>query len=558
MKYGGLILILLILFISVLYIKKNVSRFICACDKEDFTDKILTNIPGPPELIKFNDFIQTFKKNFIGATSTLLDKKTLLQDDGTQAGVQQLKLIDETINLINTLGVSDPSPTTPPTSTPVTTAAPTTTSTPSTDTVVATTAQPFRRKHSWESQTCYDYVKKTPLKGCMLRDDGKIRSNGRFVDPPSGDGPRRCDNLFASGLRKTVEHTKGWDEKCAWDTPRDSDGNVNPNRKSTTKSECEDISSDKFRCSWEGFADKVETGSSVEGFADKEYFTTNNTPEPDNTSSDKEYKTIIAVIKNLGLIFPERNTAFETGLQTFSKENTYADDYCSWWNFFQDLDIVQNKFMEASGFGSICMRWNKIQNKTFFNGPTSLFNFSSEKLENTAPTIALTTSTVFDKPQTKKSCSDPNKDIANLDMDKYVLKTEMTPPADMSLYVKKSALKNLKIDKSKYILKSKIPSPARIPDPNKYILKTELKPPPKQKQSLYKGYNIAGGPLDMTTDYSLYPTKSRFSTCDYAKVGKKNYKKKPTKDDNNNEYNPNRLSQCKAQRNINTPDIFAR
>ena len=555
MKYGALILILLILFISVLYIKKNVSRFICACDKENFTDKILTNIPGPPELIKFNDFIHTFKK-IDDVTSTLLDKKTQLQDAGTQTGVQQLKLIDETINLINTLGVSNLSPTTAATPTTATTS--TTAAAPTTATTSTTAAQPFRRRHSWESQTCYDYVKKTPLKGCKLRDDGKIRSNGRFVDPPAGDGPRRCDNLFASGLRKTVEHTKSWDEKCTWDTPRDSSGNINPNRKSTTKSECEDISGDKFRCSWEGFTDKVETGSSVEGFTDKEYFTTNSTTEPDNTISDKDYRTIIAALKNMGLIFPEQNTAFETGLQTFSKENTYADDYCSWWNFFQDLDIVQTKFMEASGFGSICMRWNKIQNKTFFNGPTSLFNFSSEKLENTAPTIALTTSTMFDKPQTKKSCSDTNKDITNLDMDKYVLKTEMTPPTDMSLYVKKSALKNLKIDKSKYILKSKIPPPARIPDPNKYILKTALKPPPKQKQSLYKGYNIAGGPLDMTTDYSLYPMKSRFSTCDYAKVDKNNYKKKTTNDDNNNEYNPNRLSQCKAQRNINTPDIFAR
>ena len=546
MRYGGLILILLILFISVLYIKKNVSRFICACDKENFTDKILTNIPGPPELIKFSDFIQTFKKNFIGATSTLLDKKTLFQDDGTQAGVQQLKLIDETITLINTLGDSNPSLTAVPTTASTSSSSATSSSaaTSSTDTVDATTTQPFRKKHPWESQSCYDYVKKTPLKGCKLRDDGKVPENGVFVNPPSGDGPLRCDNEFAEGTPGNwdkVEITKSWDEKCS---------------KSTTKSECGDRPDGK--CSWEGFTDKIETGSSVEGFTDKEYFTTNNTHEPDNTSSDKEYKTVIAVIKNLGLIFPERNTAFETGLQTFSKENTYADDYCSWWNFFQDLDIVQNKFMEASGFGSVCMRWNKIQNKTFFNGPTSLFNFSSEKLENTAPTIALTTSTVFDKPQTKKSCPDTNKDIANPDMDKYVLKTEMTPPTDMSLYVKKSALKNLKIDKTKYILKSKIPSPARIPDPNKYILKTALKPPPKQKQSLYKGYNIAGGPLDMTTDYSLYPMKSRFSTCDYAEVDKKNYKKKTTNDDNNNEYNPNRLSQCKAQRNINTPDIFAR
>jgi len=62
----------------------------------------------------------------------------------------------------------------------------------------------------------------------------------------------------------------------------------------------------------------------------------------------------------------------------------------------------------------------------------------------------------------------------------------------------------------------------------------------------------------MTTDYSLYPMKSRFTTCDYAKVDNDDYKKKPEKDDNENEYNSERLSQCKSQRNIHTPDIFAR
>ena len=215
--------------------------------------------------------------------------------------------------------------------------------------------------------------------------------------------------------------------------------------------------------------------------------------------------------------------------------------------------------MEGKGadYEKCFLKKTKTENKTFYSGQTSSFNFLNKNLENTASKPSPPADTVKSNGETcSKSVKSISKEPQYLDMDKYILKTEMTPPPDMSDYVKKNTLNNLKIDKSKYILKSRIPAPSRIPDPNKYILKTQLTPPTNKANPIYKGYNIAGGPLDMTMDYALYPLKSRFNTCSYAKVNKKNFKKKPAKDDNNNEYNPNRLSTCKAQRNIKTPDIF--
>ena len=137
-------------------------------------------------------------------------------------------------------------------------------------------------------------------------------------------------------------------------------------------------------------------------------------------------------------------------------------------------------------------------------------------------------------------------------LDKYFLKTELPPPVDMSQYVQKSQLKQYLFDQSKYTLKSEMKPSENFLDPSKYVLKTQMKPNsqlPTQSQTLYD--NTAGGPLDMSMDYGLYPVKTRANTCSYDKL-------QATDDlgegDKINDYDPNRLSQCKV--NNNRPNIF--
>ena len=137
-------------------------------------------------------------------------------------------------------------------------------------------------------------------------------------------------------------------------------------------------------------------------------------------------------------------------------------------------------------------------------------------------------------------------------LDKYFLKTAMSPPTDMSQYIKKSAMKKYVFDQSKYILKSEMKPSRNFLDPSKYVLKTQMKPNsqlPTQSQNPYD--NTAGGPLDMTMDYGLYPVKTRFNTCSYNELETSG---KSGESDKINDYDPNRLSQCKV--NKNRPNIF--
>ena len=137
-------------------------------------------------------------------------------------------------------------------------------------------------------------------------------------------------------------------------------------------------------------------------------------------------------------------------------------------------------------------------------------------------------------------------------LDKYFLKTAMSPPTDMSQYIKKSAMKKYVFDQSKYILKSEMQPSRNFLDPSKYVLKTQMKPNsqlPTQSQNPYD--NTAGGPLDMTMDYGLYPVKTRFNTCSYNELETSG---ESGESDKINDYDPNRLSQCKV--NKNRPNIF--
>ena len=572
MKYAPLILILLILFISVMYIKNNVSKFVCACEKEDFIDRIADNVPVKDELPKFSKLEDLI--NFLKMTASQQRHVVRALRD-SEKNPDKLKIITELITLLDTLHESvmtayytkqSSTAVTPtltavtPTLTAVTPTLTTTlpaattgsgagttvtppattgsgagtTVTPPAPTVPIIAAPSFRAKLAHESDGCYTYLKNTPLKGCMLRDDGKIRSRGKFVDAPRNNGPRRCDNAAGATIWKTSERTKYWDDACA----------VNMGRP-TTKSECENPAGNHYRCSW--------YGNMEEGFANYPSSTTDTT----GTVEEQQYKIIVTIAKKLFILDPTIKLAIS--LDTITNKDIGDVEYCKFWNFFYDIGIAPagdytKCFMQKKGTGA----------KTFFNDQTSMFNFSTKNLENTAPTHSLTSGTFLhtDTAQSSnKGCAN-QKSISNeikyLDMDKYLLKTEILPSPDMSEYVKKKDLGNFKIDKSKYILKSKIPAPRKIPDPSKYILKSKLKPQKAEKKPIYGGPNIASGPLDMTMDYSLYPLKSRFNTCSYATVDKKHYKKKPPKDDNNNEYNSDRLPQCKVQRNIVTPDIFAR
>ena len=246
-----------------------------------------------------------------------------------------------------------------------------------------------------------------------------------------------------------------------------------------------------------------------------------------------EYKNMVALFKLFEKISPTENLK----IKEITDDNITDEEYCKFWKFFTDVGVRINSLDDVK-------KCTKSDNKTFQTGQTSSFNFTDKNLENKVGNIP--------------ESNIPESNIASMPspINKYILKTEIPAYPDMTKYVKKSELKKCEIDKSKYILKSKVPVPSRVPDPNKYILKTQLTPPPRLKGSIYKDYNIAGGPLDMTMDYGLYPMKTRFHTCSYAKVGTNEHIKLPSKDDNNNEYNSNRLSQCKSLKNIKTPDIF--
>ena len=124
----------------------------------------------------------------------------------------------------------------------------------------------------------------------------------------------------------------------------------------------------------------------------------------------------------------------------------------------------------------------------------------------------------------------------------------MSPPPDMSEYVKKGELKKLSMDTSKYVLKSELTPPSRIIPSEKYILKTELRPQNGAYNISYN--NVAGGPLDMSMDYSLYPMKSRFDTCSHKNINGSAGNVKPNQG-SENDFNPARLPGCSVKDNTN-------
>ena len=477
MKYAPLILILLVLFISTLYIKKNLSKFICACEKETFTDTIAKTQP-PPHFKTFDDYFKNIKTQILQMRPFLKLGRADLYKKGPIKYANDIKLLDELDVLIGSLTTID----------------------------------------------------KPALTGCKTRNDGKD-GDDKLV---TKDGTRRHDNPNANANFANPYLTTMMDQHCS----------------EATREQCGKPPK-HHRCAWYG--DSPPKSGTIEGFTSVEYFTT--------TVDNPDYKILIDIVK-----WVERSEpgVFTQNWKVLMAPAINEEEYCKFWNFFYSIGIEKGTDVDIK---KCVKKKGQIEEKSFSKGQTSLFNFTDKYLQtipvsNLDTPAKIDTTEKIDPTSTVKSCDTDGKSISKeikyLDMDKYILKTEMIAPPDMSDYVKRDELDKFKIDKSKYILKSRIPSPSRLPDPNKYILKTELKHTETKKPPMYKGYNIAGGPLDMTMDNALYPMKSRFNTCAYAKVNKKDHKQKSTKDDNNNEYNSNRLSQCKVQRNMHTPDIFGR
>ena len=160
-----------------------------------------------------------------------------------------------------------------------------------------------------------------------------------------------------------------------------------------------------------------------------------------------------------------------------------------------------------------------------------------------------------------------------IDENKFILKSKLLPYPDMTQFVRKNELKKYEIDKTKYIHKSNIPSPSRIPDVSKYILKTEMKPF-KSVNKWNNHSNIGSRPLDMSLDYSLYPkpvtschTDSSCMNSDlnwnhsqvhdhkHNNVNKNIPKKKKGK--NENDFNEKRLGRCSLfGESLNNTNIF--
>ena len=163
-----------------------------------------------------------------------------------------------------------------------------------------------------------------------------------------------------------------------------------------------------------------------------------------------------------------------------------------------------------------------------------------------------------------------------IDESKYILKSKLLPYPDMTQFVRKNELKKYEIDKTKYIHKSKIPTPSRIPDASKYILKTEIKP--FRSVSKWNNQNNNGsGPLDMSLDYSLYPkpfkschtdsscmnsdlnwNNSQVHSHKHSNLDKKNtHKNKDKKVKNENDFNEKRLGRCSLfGQSMNNTNIF--
>jgi len=293
----------------------------------------------------------------------------------------------------------------------------------------------------------------------------------------------------------------------------------------------------------------------------------NITKESQNTEAENEqiiifYKTVTSITKE------DIHKLMKQIFDNVDNNTIKDEEHCKIWQFLTDIGLSFNEPTKEDGTKK-CV----VNNKTF--GETSNNNFTKDDTTNKVSTN--NSEVVKLKNMIHESCIKPNdtnmcpyKDICSKgfdcnskkskkiinncskwtrdDLDKYLLKTEMTPPPDMSQYVKKDELKKLSMGNSKYVLKSELKPPSRIVPSEKYILKTELRP---QNGSYNISYNnVAGGPLDMSMDYSLYPMKSRFDTCSHKNINGSTSNVKPNQG-SQNDFNPSRLPGCNVKDNTN-------
>ena len=491
MKYGLLILLLLILFISVLYIKKHISNFVCACEKEDFTPAGGGTLP---KFSKFDDFVEKFlKKNLVDIRPMLWFKREDLKKVDATKNAAMINTISETIILID--GIIPASAYVQTSSPPPTSVQNDVSSLPDTsagaqwDSLIDKVIDEARTSQFEISDGHWDCRTNARMEHC----DHPAHKNKKFQSYCKGtceSWRKRADGVckgasVGGNLSDSVCATRDW-------------GNCHKVENATAKyGATRDENITRPDCRWvDRRPSAPPTSGSVEGFANIEYFTT----AEENAEENTEYKTLIEIFKRLYIIEPNQGGS---ELKKITTADISDEEYCKFWEFSYAIGLEEGKGPDYEKC-FINKTKTKTEDKTFYDGLTSSFNFSDKNFKNTTLTKPSTGNTPTPDQKTeavptkdtikssKKSCSksDSIKSISkkqqDLDMDKYILKTEMSPPPDMSEYVKKSDLNNFKIDKSKYILKSRIPAPSRLPDPNKYILKTQLKPPTINKNPIYK------------------------------------------------------------------------